>query len=126
MMLSQNLREYVSACFTGIWIQSHEHSDALHEIAQLCRAEKWALATWDVDRGLTAGGHAVATASDPVAAIKSVNTLKKKQAKRENLAVKIEMLDAEIVDLQNVAATNMKTVNDIIYGPEQTAPTAGA
>ena len=80
MPLSQNLREYVSACFTGIWIQSHEHSDALREIAQLCRDEKWALATWDIDRGLSVagGGGEAATASsatDPVAAIKSVNAL---------------------------------------------------
>ena len=40
------------ACFTGLWIESHEHEDALAEIAQLCRAENWRLATWDIDRGL--------------------------------------------------------------------------
>jgi hypothetical protein len=76
MLLSQRLREYVAAAFTGIYVQSHEHSDALREIAQLCREEKWALATWDVDRGLQIPGQAPANAaSDPVAAIRAVNAL---------------------------------------------------
>src|SRR5665213_203172 len=79
-MLSQRLKEYISACFTGIWLQSHEHPDALREIAQLCRDEKWALATWDVDKGLSVAGAngqaaTAASATDPVAAIKSVNSL---------------------------------------------------
>ena len=76
MTLTTRLREYVAAAFTGIYIQSHEHPDALREIAQLCRDEKWALATWDVDHGLQVAGHAAAnTASDPVAAIRSINGL---------------------------------------------------
>ena len=33
MQLSNRLSEYARACFTGIWIQSHEHQDALTEIA---------------------------------------------------------------------------------------------
>jgi hypothetical protein len=80
MPLSQNLREYISACFTGIWIQSHEHSDGLREIAQMCRDEKWALATWDIEKGLAVAGAngqaaTAANATDPVAAIRSVNAL---------------------------------------------------
>lgn len=76
MTLSQRLKEYIAAAFTGIWIQSHEHTDGLREIAQLCREEKWSLATWDVDRGLQVPGETAANAaSDPVAAIKSVNAL---------------------------------------------------
>jgi len=46
MTLSNTLREYIAACFTGLWIQSHEHEDALAEVAQLCRDENWRLATW--------------------------------------------------------------------------------
>ena len=53
MTLSERLAEYVSACFTGIWIQSFEHEDALAEIAGLCRKERWRLVTWDIDRGLS-------------------------------------------------------------------------
>jgi ATPase family associated with various cellular activities (AAA) len=77
MLLSQSLREYITAAFSGIWIQSHEHADALREIAELCRAEKWSLATWDIDRGLCAAGQAAPGATDPIAAIKSVNSLVK-------------------------------------------------
>src|SRR5690349_5534916 len=77
MTLSERLREYIAAAFTGIWIQSHEHPDALREIAELCRDEKWALATWDVDRGMSVNGQAAASATDPVAAIKAVNAMAK-------------------------------------------------
>ena len=48
MQLANRLSEYVRACFTGIWIESHEHQDALTEIATLCREEQWQLATWDI------------------------------------------------------------------------------
>jgi hypothetical protein len=76
LTLSERLREYIIAAFSGIWVQSHEHADALREIAALCKAQRWALATWDVDRGLCLPGQAAANAaSDPVAAIKSINAL---------------------------------------------------
>jgi hypothetical protein len=75
MSLPQRLAEYVAAAFTGIWIQSHEHADALAEIGRLCREKAWAFAAWDVDRGLQVAGQSAADAADPVAAIKSVNGL---------------------------------------------------
>jgi len=78
MSLSQQLSEYVSACFTGLWIESHEHDDALREIAQMCREQDWKLATWDVDRGLQIPGAdqpADAGGSDPLAAIRSIHAL---------------------------------------------------
>jgi ATPase family associated with various cellular activities (AAA) len=76
MSLSQRLAEYVAAAFTGIWIQSHEHADAQAEVARLCRDRGWALAAWDVDRGLqVAGGDSAGNAADPVAAVKSINSL---------------------------------------------------
>ena len=77
MPLTQQLFEYVAACFTGIWIESHEHQDALTEIAQLCRQEEWRLAVWDIDQGLHIPGQdsAEAGASDPLAAIRSINAL---------------------------------------------------
>ncbi len=80
MTLTSRLVEYISACFTGIWIQSHEHSDALKEIAQMCRQENWRLAAWDVERGLqvtsgTNGQTTDASGTDPLAAIRSVNAL---------------------------------------------------
>lgn len=77
MNLRNRLTEYVRACFTGIWIESHEHQDALTEIAQLCRDEQWQIATWDIETGLSIPGQAEADATnnDPLAAIRSVNAL---------------------------------------------------
>jgi hypothetical protein len=80
MQLAQRLAEYISACFTGLWIESHEHDDALREIAQLCREQKWRLATWDIEQGLRIPGQnndqsADAGGSDPLAAIRSINAL---------------------------------------------------
>ena len=78
MTLATRLVEYVSACFTGLWIESHEHEDALREIAQMCHQENWNLATWDIERGLqipSSQRPAEAGGADPLAAIRAVNTL---------------------------------------------------
>ena len=74
MSLTKRLTEYISACFTGLWIESHEHEDALREIAEMCRQENWRLATWDVSSGLRLPGQgngqgADAGGNDPLAAI---------------------------------------------------------
>ncbi len=75
MPFLQNLREHIAAAFTGLWVQTHEPEEALREITSMCRDQKWPLATWDVDRGLQVAGNGAPTASDPVAAIKSINSL---------------------------------------------------
>ncbi|NLX98605.1 MAG: AAA family ATPase [Rhodopirellula sp.] len=80
MSLTQRLTEYIAACFTGLWIQSHEHDDALAEIAQMCRDQNWRLAVWDVERGLQIPNHSNgqpsdAGGNDPLAAIRSINAL---------------------------------------------------
>ena len=62
MPFAERLAEHVRACFTGIWIESHEHEAALRDIARLCHAEDWRLATWDIDRGLRLPGQAEGTA----------------------------------------------------------------
>jgi len=75
MTLTERLSEMVRACFTGIWIESHEHQDALTEIAGLCRDEHWQLATWDIERGLSVPGQNTEQptgAQDPLAAIRSL------------------------------------------------------
>ena len=77
MILTKALSEYIRACFTGLWIESHEHEDALAEIAKLCREEAWDLVTWDIAQGLQIAGHAEAVdtnGSDPLAAIRSINS----------------------------------------------------
>ena len=77
MTLTHRLTEYISACFTGLWIHSHEHDDALAEIAQLCRDQNWKLAVWDIASGLQIPGqNTPADASnDPLAAIRSINAM---------------------------------------------------
>ena len=77
MKINTRLSEYVRACFTGIWIESHEHQDALTEIAQLCRDEQWGLATWDIEAGLSVSGQTEqdASSNDPLSAIRSINAL---------------------------------------------------
>jgi hypothetical protein len=71
MSLIERFGEYVRACFTGLWIESHEHQDALMAIAQLCRQEHWRLATWNIEQGLQVEATKVeASGSDPLAAIR--------------------------------------------------------
>jgi len=81
MTLAERLSEYVRAAFSGLYVHSHEHDDALAEIARLCRDQGWSLATWDVDRGLALAGHAADApgalpgATDPLAAIRALGAL---------------------------------------------------
>jgi len=80
MTLAERLAEYVRAAFSGIWVQSSEHDDAAAEVAALCRDQGWALATWDVDRGLALAGQpggsdALPGAADPLAAVRSLPAL---------------------------------------------------
>jgi hypothetical protein len=77
MTLTTRFAELVRACFTGIWIESHEHQDALAEIARLCHAENWRLVTWDIEQGVTSTGFTgePAIGHDPLAAIRSLSTL---------------------------------------------------
>ena len=70
MTLCEHLNEHIAAAFTGLWIRSFEHEDALAEIAGLCRDNDWSLAVWDIDRGLQVGDEAgAAAATDPVASV---------------------------------------------------------
>jgi hypothetical protein len=78
MSLNRILSEYIAACFTGLWIESHEHDDALREIAGLCRQENWQLATWNIEQGLRMAGAdspVDAGTSDPLAAIRAADAL---------------------------------------------------
>ena len=79
MSLAQQLAEYISAAFTGLWVQSHEHDDALAEIATaLPRAELAAghlgHRLWLAD-SRPSNAPADAGGSDPLAAIRSINAL---------------------------------------------------
>jgi SpoVK/Ycf46/Vps4 family AAA+-type ATPase len=78
MTLTEELAEHVRACFSGIWIETHEPDEALSEIGQLCRAEEWRLAAWNLETGLRVAGHAAdepLDARDPLAAVRSAQRL---------------------------------------------------
>lgn len=77
MTLKERLAEYVRACFTGLWIESHEHEDALRDMAQLCAEQNWQLATWNIDTGLAigpSGDEGEQPAADPLAAIRMLRS----------------------------------------------------
>ena len=74
-MLKEKLCELISTCFTGIWLETHEHNEAITEIQRLCHDQDWQLATWDIDRGLTISNEEVVDADDPLAAVKALNAM---------------------------------------------------
>lgn len=78
MALAERLSEYIRACFTGIWIESHEHQEAVVEIGRLCATEQWRLVTWDLETGLGVVGaeDTVQTSgNDPLAAVRALKSL---------------------------------------------------
>ena len=79
LTLKTAIREYVRACFAGIWIRSDEHDDALATISAVCRDEGWRLAAWDVDAGLRLPDRddsaAAPEAHDPLAAVRLAGRL---------------------------------------------------
>ncbi len=78
MSLRERLTELIQACFTGLWIESQEHEDALREIAQLCHDQEWRLATWNLETGLSIPGAETpsnATGQDPLAVLRSLSSL---------------------------------------------------
>ncbi len=78
MTLALLLTDYIRAAFSGLYIETHEPDEALREIKELCRRERWVLATWDIDRGLLLPGAqdaGVQSAADPLAAIRSLPAL---------------------------------------------------
>lgn len=76
MRLTDQLKDYINAAFTGLYIQTQESDEAEREILQAARERKWRVAVWDVAQGLrVAGGSADVGASDPVAAIRALPSL---------------------------------------------------
>jgi len=129
-MLAQQLSEYIQACFTGIWIESHEHEDALAEIGRLCREEDWRLAVWNISAGLRLPGGTVeddSSASDPLAAIRAINAL----ASPDGTAILVLqnfhrfLQSAEIVQalLQQIVAGKQNRTFIVILSPVVQIPT---
>ena len=84
--LTARIHELVSACFTGIRLETCEPEEACREISSLCQTQSWRLASWDCDVGLKIHGHDLSTqhdnpaptladATDPLAVIRSAGQL---------------------------------------------------
>lgn len=50
--LAARITELVQACFSGLYIESHEPYEAIRDLTQLARSESWRLGIWDCDSGL--------------------------------------------------------------------------
>ncbi|QDU82626.1 ATP-dependent zinc metalloprotease FtsH 4 [Polystyrenella longa] len=62
-----HLREYIDACFTGIWIETDEPDEAIQEVRQLSQTADWTLSVWDIANGFEASDGS--EAADPLAAL---------------------------------------------------------
>ena len=51
--LATRITELVQACFTGLYIETHEPDEAIRDLTQLARRESWRLGIWDCDAGLS-------------------------------------------------------------------------
>lgn len=127
MSLAEELNDYIRACFTGIWIQSHEHSDALAEISRLCHDEQWRLAVWDISQGLAVDGQRSESVNDPLAAIKSLPNLAQPESSALLVLVNFHrfLQSAEIIQAlaHQVAAGKQQRTFVVILSPIVQIPT---
>ncbi len=76
MRLADEIQELVRAGFSGLWVQSCEPDDALAELAQMCQAENWRLASWNIDLGLKGMSSTEGVAvTDPLSAVRSLSSI---------------------------------------------------
>ena len=78
--LATRITELVSACFTGLYVETREPEEAVRDITQLARRESWRLGIWDCDSGLTFPCENAPPASptdtnDPLAVLRSAGQL---------------------------------------------------
>ena len=132
MSLRERLSEMVRACFTGLWIESHEHDDALAEIAALCHQERWRLLAWDLDQGLRmisqSGTLAIdGGAGDPLAAIRSLVSLPQNEASTLLVLTNFHrfLQSAEIVQalIRQLSAGKQNRTFVVILSPVVQVPT---
>lgn len=72
-MLKQSISEHIRAGFSGIWVQSYEHEEALMEVYAACKDDEWKMLKWDIDRGLSEGLSAAGDGNgDPTSALKAL------------------------------------------------------
>ncbi|QDV25296.1 AAA family ATPase [Aureliella helgolandensis] len=80
--LSDEIWELVRAGFSGIWIETHEPSEAILELSAMSAEHDLRLLAWNLDSGLrcVGGGQPEDSQADPMAAIRSLATLPDEQS----------------------------------------------
>ena len=75
LTLTENLRDHINACFTGLWVHSQEVDEAEREICEAASKNKWNMAVWNVASGLRVPGHPTASddgGEDPLSALRAL------------------------------------------------------
>jgi hypothetical protein len=80
MKLTDQLTDYINACFTGLYVCTHEADEAEREIIQHARQQHWKVAVWDIANGLRLPGSPTtirndAGPGDPLAVLRALPTL---------------------------------------------------
>ena len=75
--LSTEIWELVRAGFSGIWIETHEPSEAILELSAMCAEHRLRLLVWNLDSGLrNIGGDPIVNESaDPLSAVRALGTI---------------------------------------------------
>ena len=77
MSLASEIWELVRAGFSGIWVETHEPSEAILELSTLGREHGLQIVAWNLDAGMrTIAGDVVANeAADPLSAVRALGAI---------------------------------------------------
>jgi hypothetical protein len=77
MSLASEIWELVRAGFSGIWVETHEPSEAILELSTMGREHGLQIVAWNLDAGMrTIAGDAVANEStDPLSALRALGAI---------------------------------------------------
>ena len=70
MTLSEEIRELVDACFTGLFIRTSEDTEAIAELSSLAKSEGWNFLVWDPASGLNEDSN-----TDPLAVVSALPSI---------------------------------------------------
>ena len=77
MSLASEVWELVRAGFSGVWVETHEPSEAILELSTLGREHGLQVVAWNLDAGMrTIAGDVVANeAADPLTAVRALGAI---------------------------------------------------
>jgi len=92
MKIDERIEEAIAAAFSGIWVNSYEHKEALIDIKKVCDRHGWIVGVWDAENGLNMPKAELNVASkapaDALAAVKSLRPASGKSGQRVVLVMK--------------------------------------